>query len=147
MPLRVPPKGILSLMQPERTRADRVATWASAICAVHCALTGLAIGLLSVAGLGFMDSPIVEVLFLGTAVIIGGYAMYHGHKRHKSMIPAAIFVGGLSCILLSHFAFDHGSAAGVGMAVFGGAALIAFNLVNQRLGGHCGCDDCRTGKH
>ncbi len=134
-------------MKAGRVKTERIATWASAICAVHCALTGLALGLLSVAGLGFMHSPIVEVLFLGTAVGIGGFALYHGHKRHKSIVPAIIFVFGLSSIALSHFAFDHGSLQGVFMAVFGGAALVAFNLVNQRLGGHCGCDDCRTGKH
>jgi threonine/homoserine efflux transporter RhtA len=134
-------------MKVERTKTERVATWASAICAVHCALTGLALGLMSVAGLGFMDSPAVEVIFLGTAVTIGSFALYHGHKRHKSMIPAAIFVAGLACIAASHFAFDHGDTGGVAMAVLGGSALVAFNLVNQRLGGHCGCDDCRTGKH
>jgi hypothetical protein len=139
--------GIINAMNGERTRTEKVAIWTSAICAVHCALTGLAIGLLSVTGLTFMDSPLVEGLFLGVAVALGGFGLYHGHKRHKSMIPAAIFVGGLACIALSHFAFDHGSLAGVSMAVFGGGALVAFNLVNQRLGGHCGCEDCRTGKH
>ena len=94
-----------------------------------------------------MDSPVVEVLFLGTAVVIGGFALYHGHKRHKSMVPAYIFVAGLACIAASHFVFAHGSTQGVVMAVLGGAALVAFNVVNQRMGGHCGCEDCQTGRH
>lgn len=94
-----------------------------------------------------MDSPWVEAIFLGVAVSVGSFALYHGHKRHKSMVPALIFVTGLAMIALSHFAFGHGTAGGVVMAVLGGAALVAFNIVNQRLGGHCGCEDCRTGLH
>jgi hypothetical protein len=110
-------------------------------------LTGLAIALLSVAGVGFLDSPWFEGLFLATAILIGAWALYHGHQRHKSMIPAGIFALGITMILLSHFAFAHASVGGAILAVGGGLSLVAFNLVNQRLGGHCGCEDCRTGKH
>jgi hypothetical protein len=134
-------------MKAERSRAERVGAWASAICAVHCALTGIALGLLSVAGFGFMNSPWVEMLFLGIAISIGSWALYHGHKRHKSMVPSIIFVSGLALIGASHFIFEHGSLGGTVTAVLGGFTLVAFNLVNQRLGGHCGCDDCRTGRH
>ena len=51
------PRGYyLVVIRTERINLDKLGACASAICAVHCLLTGIALGLLSVAGLGFMGS-------------------------------------------------------------------------------------------
>lgn len=102
----------------------------------------MALGLLSVVGLDFMTSPVAEAAFLGTAILLGAWTLYHGIRRHHSALPAYIFVAGLACIALSHFAFDHGSIGGTVFAVLGGAALVVFNLVNRRLQGGCDCSTC-----
>jgi hypothetical protein len=112
---------------------------ASTICAVHCLLTGVALGLLSVMGLGFLGSPVAEFSFLTVAVVVGVAAVWHGSKRHHSVIPALMFVTGLACWLTSHFAFGHGTIGGTVFSVAGGLCLVSFHVLNQRMAHVCGC--------
>lgn len=127
---------------------DKAGAIAGTICAVHCLLTGLALGLLSVAGLGFLGSAASEAAFIGVALLLGAWAVRHGIRRHHSWIPAMVFVLGLGCIATSHFAFEHahsgerGSLGSVVFAVAGGLCLTAFHIVNSRLAHRCGCN-CR----
>lgn len=131
---------------------DRVGTYASAICAVHCLLTGVALGLLSVMGLGFLGSPITEAAFFIVAVVVGVAALVHGRRKHHSVLPALIFVSGMASLLISHFVFGHGhegghsSPGGTFFAVLGGASLVIFHVVNRTLQHRCGCSHCATGE-
>lgn len=126
--------------------ADRVGACASTLCAVHCLLTGVAMGSLAVLGLGFMAHPAVELGFLGIAFAVGIVAFVHGIRRHHSPWPAAVFVSGLAAIVASHFVgHEHAggreaSALGTVLAVAGGLLVAAFHLVNLRLQHRkCGC--------
>ena len=121
---------------------DTWGTWASALCAVHCALTGFAVGLLSIAGLGFMSSPLAEATFIGAAFVLGSVAVVHGVRRHHSTIPALIFVLGLLSIGLAHVAFDHGHPLATAFSILGGLSLIGFHAVNIRLQKGCSCNAC-----
>lgn len=131
---------------------DKVGAYASAICAVHCLLTGVALGLLSIIGLGFIGSLPAEIGFISVAVLIGSWAIVHGMRKHHSIIPAMIFVFGIACIAVSHFALPHhhvanepSSAAHVASTVFavlGGLSLVSFHLVNLRLQKGCACGHC-----
>lgn len=131
---------------------DKVGAYASAICAVHCLLTGVALGLLSVIGLGFIGSVPAEIGFISVAVLIGSWAIVHGIRKHHSYIPALIFVLGLTCIAISHFALPHEHSANEPMtpahlastvfAVLGGLCLVSFHLVNFRLQKGCECGHC-----
>ncbi|MBI5708295.1 MAG: MerC domain-containing protein [Armatimonadetes bacterium] len=127
------------------TAWERIGVCAGTLCAVHCVLTGLALGLLSVAGLGFLKSPLVEFAFIGTAALTGLWAIQHGVRRHHSWVPAIVFVSGLALIVGSHFVFESGfgttafgSGVGVAMAITGGLAVGAFHFVNRRMQ-HRGC--------
>lgn len=137
-----------------RLNFDRIGTYASAICAVHCLLTGVAIGLLSVAGLGMFGSIWADIAFLSVAVAIALIAIVHGHRRHHSIIPAQIFVLGLVFIVIGHFVVRH-THGGVGhtdmdwdqvvstsTSVLGGLCLVLFHVVNQRMQHKCGCTHC-----
>ncbi|RYG16853.1 MerC domain-containing protein, partial [bacterium] len=115
------------------------------ICAVHCILTGLALGLLSVAGLSFLGSEPAEFGFIGVTVSVGLWALVHGIRRHHSWIPAAIFIGALGCIAGSHFA-HHGTPLGTFLSVTGGIGLVVFHVVNQRLRSGCACSHCQHGE-
>lgn len=137
----------------QRINLDKVGACASAICAVHCALTGLALGLLSVMGLSFISSPIVDVIFVGTAVIVGISAVRHGIRHHKSYIPATIFALGIASIAIGHYtifseaAEKHGHTHGPFATVFsvtGGVCLVLFHLLNWRLQKGKSC--CGEGK-
>ena len=126
---------------------DKVGAGASAICAVHCLLTGVALSLLSALGIGFLDSPIVDVVFIATAVSVGGMALRHGISHHGSYVPAIFYILGLISILVGHFAFGHGSKAtpaGTWASVFGGLFIVGFHYLNFRLqkaNGGCGCSN------
>lgn len=150
-PRPVPPWGMIDLRMKTQLNPDKIGAVASAICAVHCLLTGIAFGLLSFVGLGFIGSVAAEVGFISVAVIVGAWAIYHGIKKHHSWIPAGIFVLGLVCIGLSHFAFPHVHSGEVGansspfgtvFSVVGGLCLVSFHIVNLRMQRGCSCDSC-----
>lgn len=127
---------------------DRLGAYASAICAVHCLITGVALGLLSIVGLGFLGSPEAELGFFLTTVTIGTIALVHGVRRHHSAVPALVFITGLGALLASHFVFGHhhDEAPSIGatiLNVVGGLSLVAFHVLNQRLQHRCSCDHCQ----
>jgi hypothetical protein len=127
---------------------DRIGAYASAVCAVHCLITGVALGLLSVSGLGFLGSPTAELGFFAVTVTIGVVALVHGHRKHHSIVPALVFVTGLASLLSGHFFFghDHDHAPQpfpTAFNVVGGLCLVAFHVLNQRLQHRCSCDHCR----
>ena len=134
-------------MKVSRVNLDKVGAYASALCAVHCVLTGLALGLLSVAGLGFVGSPVTESIFFLVALGTGTAAMVHGIRKHGSAVPASVFAAGVACLLVSHFVFGHGTAeepasfGGPLFSVIGGFCLVTFHVLNLRLAraGQCGC--------
>ncbi len=136
---------------PLKINVDKLGQIAGTVCAVHCLLTGLALGLLSVVGLDFFGSETSEAIFVGTAGILGIWAVRHGVKKHHSYIPSLFFVWGLVCIVISHFVFGHAHAKGLSSAtpaaiastvfsVMGGLSLVTFHWLNQRFAHRCGCD-------
>ena len=136
---------------------DKVGAVASAVCAVHCLLTGVALGLLSVAGIGFVGSLWTDVVFLVLVLSVGATAVVHGMRKHHSVAPALIFLAGLLMFLIGHFALGHSHAAAadeawgpiriaqVTLSVAGGLCIVLFHVVNLRMQKKCGCNHCRTG--
>ncbi len=115
--------------------AGKVAAWSGAICAVHCLLTAIGLGLLSTAGLGFLGNPAIEIAFLVVAVVAGVWALAHGIGRHHSYLPAAVFSTGLAAIAAGHFVFGESFPA---LTIFGGLCIAGFQLLNMRMQ-HRGC--------
>ena len=125
-----------------RINLDKVGAFASAACAVHCLVTGIALGVLSVLGLGFIGSTTTDIAFLTITLSVASIAIFTGYRRHRSMIPASIFMLGVTAILLSHFAFgkigeSHEPILVTLLSVGGGCCLVAFHVVNLRLGQAC----------
>jgi intracellular septation protein A len=129
---------------------DRVGAVASAICAVHCVLTGVALGLLSFLGVGFLGHSMVDKFFLGVAVVVGSTALLMGFRKHKKWQPAILFVVGLSLLLATNFLFAHDHAHHPDhfhlhtsdllvhtMSAIGGICLVAFHVWNQKLQHAC----------
>ncbi len=117
------------------SKLDQIGTCASTLCAVHCALTGLAFGLLSVGWLAFLHNPWLEWTFLLVALVIGAFAVQHGRSKHGSWKPASIFVLGLTLIVVGHFAFANHDQSMLSslMSAGGGVCLVAFHITNQRM--------------
>src|SRR5471030_1074854 len=92
-----------------RVNLDKVGAVASTLCAIHCLLTGVALGVLSVLGLGFIGSTTADIIFLSVTLSVASIAIFTGIRRHKSLVPAAFFAGGVVAIVISHFVLDHDS--------------------------------------
>ena len=128
---------------------DKVGACASALCAVHCVLTGVALGLMSSLGLGFFGSLWVDAVFVLTAVVVGAVALRHGIKRHGSFVPALFYILGLVAIVIAHFEdFSHGwpvhehhhhGIMPTVMSVIGGLSFVMFHVLNLRLAHRCTC--------
>jgi len=126
-----------------KLNVDKVGACASGICAVHCLITGIALGVLSVMGLSWFGSVTTDIVFLSVTLSIASLAIFTGIRRHRSLIPAALFVLGVVAIIVSHFVLphEHGSKgesiATTVLSVGGGCCLVAFHLVNQRMRHAC----------
>lgn len=127
----------------KRVNIDKVGAFASAACAVHCLLTGIALGLLSVLGLGFIGSTLADVVFMTVTLSVASVAIFTGIRRHGSFVPATLFGLGVISIIVSHFVLDHESKDLVTrlvttiFAVGGGVLLVAFHVVNLKLQKDC----------
>ncbi len=123
---------------------DKVGGAASFLCAVHCVLTGVALGALSAFGLEFLASKGTEIAFLSVALIAGAFAIASGIRHHHDRRIALLFLAGLALIVARHFLFphqhghgnDHGHAhaaplAATLMSVAGGLLLVGFHVVNS----------------
>jgi ABC-type Fe3+-siderophore transport system permease subunit len=85
-----------------RPNVDQIGSVASFACAIHCALTGIALGVLSSFGLGFIGHPILEFFFIGSTVTLGLWAVVRGYRTHRSWHPVALFLSGMAMIILAH---------------------------------------------
>ncbi len=122
---------------------DKVGAFASAACAIHCLLSGLALGVLSVVGMGFIGSTTTDIIFLTVTLSVASLAIITGIRRHGSWRPALIFLAGVISIVISHFVLDHESKDVMTrmmttfFAVAGGVLLVSFHVLNLRLQQQC----------
>jgi drug/metabolite transporter (DMT)-like permease len=114
-----------------RIDLDRMGAFASGACAIHCLLSGLALGVLSVVGLGFLASGTSEIIFITVTLTVGSSAVYFGFRKHRSWAPAALYAVGLSALVSSHLVLRHDSLLGTVVSVLAGLCFVSFHLVNQ----------------
>lgn len=123
--------------------ADRVGTWLGTACAVHCALSGLALASLSVLGGAFWADERLEIGFLALTLCVGSFAALRGFRKHRSWRPAVLFVTALALVGSAHLmGHEHGHAflrvLTTLMAIGGALTLVLFHRLNDRLYGPCG---------
>lgn len=122
---------------------DKIGAFASAACAVHCLLSGLALGLLSVLGMGFIGSTATDIAFLSVTLSVASIAIFTGMRKHRSWRPAGLFLLGVTSIVISHFVLNHESKdlttrlMTTTFAVTGGVLLVSFHILNLRLQAKC----------
>ena len=133
----VPYWGIIRIVKPISLDPDRLGTVASMACAIHCAITGVAVSVMSIVGFTYFQSPVLEWGFLGTALIFGSWAATRGYAIHKSVVPIMTFGFGFLVLAGSHFVDPHhGSSGSAGFAelfsVIGGICLVGFHYLNRQ---------------
>ena len=80
---------------------DRAGSVASTLCTLHCAICGLAPGLLAFFGLGFMLSHKAEWALVLVAVVFGLGALILAWRTHRSLRVTAFLTLGIVGLLFS----------------------------------------------
>jgi len=102
---------------------DRIAMGLSGVCAIHCALTAVAVVLLSSVST-FLTNPLIHDVGLTIAMILGAIALGHGALHHGMLLPVAVGALGLG-IMAGAMTLDHGipesayTILGVSLLAFG----------------------------
>jgi uncharacterized membrane protein len=77
---------------------------ATVACAIHCALLPLFISTLPLFGINILDNIYFEAGMILIALLIGGYTLLHGYrKHHHRLIPLACFAVGMTLLIVNHF--------------------------------------------
>ena len=124
---------------------------ASLVCAVHCALTPLAILALPVIAahswggldviLGGFLADTTEWFFVGVIAVLAGFGLLATYPLHRDIRPAIITAVGLFLLVVAHVWMIPSSLGEITCDVIG-ASLIAFaGFWNRRL---CHCLGCHT---
>ena len=109
---------------------DKVGAAASLACAIHCIALPIAIGLLPVLGLAWLDNPWVDRGFLAAALIFAALGHPKGYKRHRRCLPAALAACALIGIALTLLFWESAPAHDYVVA-FGGLVLASSHFLNR----------------
>jgi len=142
---------MINTLGPKLSKAGSIA---SLVCAVHCALTPLALlalpviaahswdGLDGMVGAFWADST--EWMFLGVIVLLAGFGLLATYPRHRDIRPAFITAGGLLVLIVSHLWIESGSNQEVFLDVTGASMIALAGFWNRRL---CHSLGCHTHEH
>lgn len=108
---------------------DGVGIFTSALCAIHCAVLPLVIGLLPLAGLDFLRRPVFEYGMIALAFGVGAWALRHGYSRHhRRMTPSLLFIVGMIALIFKEVWQDYE----LYFLPFAVAFIIAAHILNYR---------------
>lgn len=128
--------------------SSKIGVWASAVCAVHCAATGILVAAAPLLVPNWIHDLRVEGLLLSVTLFFGGYTAFIGWRRHGRVWPSLVFLAGFAAVLASswlahgHGEHHHVTPIEATVSVLGGMALVGFFLVNARLTARCQCPAC-----
>lgn len=114
--------------------ADRVGVATASVCAVHCALLPVAIGLAPTLGLTFGGWVDFDQAFVVFASLLAATTLALGYRRHRAYRAWALLVPALALVWLGSFTALHDHTLGhLVVMVVGGLLLAAAHLMNLRL--------------
>ena len=79
-----------------QTRLDTAGAAASFVCAVHCMVVALLLGVMPT--LAFLAASWIEWAFLATSTAIGLVSLIPGYRRHRMRKPLALFTVGIAVL-------------------------------------------------
>jgi hypothetical protein len=116
-------------------RSGRIGAFLAIACAIHCALTPIAITILPLAGLSFLSSHWAEFIMLGLGIGFGGYGVAKGYFSHGDRRPIILVVFGAILIVCGLFLVGESLEP---LFVPAGAILLgAAQVVNMRISKPC----------
>lgn len=136
----------MSTFGPKLSKAGSIA---SLICAVHCAVTPLAILALPVIAahswdgldgvLGIFWAETTEWVFLGVIVLLAGFGLLATYPRHRDIRPTILTVLGIFVLVVSHLWVESGSINEIVLDVLGASLIAWAGFWNRRLCHRLGC--------
>jgi hypothetical protein len=116
-----------------RNRLDRAGMILSGLCAVHCVLGIVLVGVLGLGGEALL-SPAIHRVGLGLALGVGLVSLGIGVRRHGRIAP--LVIGGLGLALMgTAIAVGHGTAEAV--LTICGVSLVALAHLRNLQGHRC----------
>jgi len=115
-------------------RLSTAATWAVSACAVHCAVTPFAAGVLPLLGVGAFTSPWVEWSLVVLAAALGGAGLGLSYLQiHRNRQPLIVFAAGLAMLVVTHSLLEGRDALHTGGAVLGAVVILVAGRLNHSL--------------
>ena len=121
----------------------------SLVCAVHCALTPLAILALPVIAahswdgldgiLGAFMAKTTEWVFVGVIGVLAGFGLLATYPLHRDVRPTILTILGLSILTVSHLWIESGGTTEITMDVAGASVIAVAGFWNRRLCHKLGC--------
>lgn len=125
-------------------RADRFGAWAGGACAVHCALTPVALAFLPALGSWMVAGEAWHVGFLCFLTVLAMGTTALGWRRHRRFYAWAFLLPGLGALWAGHGLLPAHEAV---LTAVGGTLVVCAHLVNLRLAhGHVHDAQC-AGTH
>ncbi|MDD9819703.1 MAG: MerC domain-containing protein [Nitrospira sp.] len=129
-------------------KLSRAGSIISLICAVHCALTPVALLALpflaahygiSSGAFGVVFSPATEWVFLGVIIIVAGFGVLVTYPVHRDRRPAVLTVAGFIVLLFVRLCLETGSTVEIAGDLIGAASIACGGWINRVL---CRCHGC-----
>lgn len=115
---------------------------AAVACAIHCALLPLFISTLPLFGINLLDNIYFEAGMILIALLIGGFTLLHGNrKHHHRLTPLVCFGTGMALLILNHFL----PSKSIWLVILSSALIILAYYLNWkycRQAKHCHSSDC-----
>ncbi len=109
---------------------------ASFLCAIHCAVLPILLTFSAMAGLEFLEDPIVEYGMIGLSAVFASLSLISSYKKtHRNNLPLLIVAFGFSFIAMSHVK-DSEVFEAVFMTI-GGFSIATAHIINWRLCKQC----------
>lgn len=116
-------------------RSGRIGAFLAIACAIHCALTPLALTLLPLAGSSIFASHTAEFIMLSLGIGFGGYSVIKGLYNHGDRRPLLMVIAGTVLIVCGLFVVGHELEP---FFVPAGAVLLGIaQVVNMRISRPC----------
>ncbi len=141
----------MSTFGPKLSKAGSIA---SLVCAVHCAVTPLALLALPVIAahswdgldglLGVFWADTTEWVFIAIIALLAGFGLLATYPRHRDIRPTVLTILGLFVLAVSHLWIEPGSGTEIFLDVLGAGLIAWAGFWNRRL-----CHDlgCHTHEH
>jgi len=115
---------------------DKIGSWLSGICIVHCVLTPLFLVMFPFLTVAIATSETWEWGFIGFSVVIAFFALLQGYIYHKKPVPYLLAIVGFGVFIFAkvafHEAFHFGIFTSALVYVGAGCAILTAHYLNHK---------------